>query len=103
MQGGGFSWLFSFQNGAPPLGWHDTICYLVLPVGLVVSQYVTQKVLTPSSSQTDPSQQQSQAILKFLPLMIGACWAHRYLASPCRAKQTLVVVRAWQAVVPLQP
>ncbi|KAK9799392.1 hypothetical protein WJX73_000526 [Symbiochloris irregularis] len=67
--GGGFGWLFSFQNGAPPLGWHDTICYLVLPVGLVVSQYLTQRILSPPSN--DPQQQQSQVILKFLPLMIG--------------------------------
>lgn len=67
--GGGFSWLFSMQNGAPPLGWHDTICYLVLPVGLVVSQFFTQKILSPPSD--DPQQQQSQAILKFLPLLIG--------------------------------
>lgn len=70
VQGGGFSWLFSMQNGAPPLGWHDTICYLVLPVGLVVSQFFTQKILSPPSD--DPQQQQSQAILKFLPLLIGA-------------------------------
>lgn len=69
-QGGGFSWLFSWQNGAPPLGWPETIAYLVLPVGLVVSQYVTQRILSPPSD--DPQQQSSQAILKFLPLMIGA-------------------------------
>lgn len=41
----------------------------MLPVGLVVSQYVTQRILSPPSN--DPQQQQSQAILKFLPLMIG--------------------------------
>ena len=68
-QGGGFSWLFPFQNGAPPIGWHDAICYLVLPVALVVSQFITQKILQPPSQ--DESAQQTNAILKFLPLMIG--------------------------------
>ena len=72
-QGGGFSWLFPFQNGAPPIGWHDAICYLVLPVALVVSQFITQKILQPPSQ--DESAQQSNAILKFLPLMIGGSLA----------------------------
>jgi len=53
----------------PPLGWHDTLAYLVLPVALVISQYISTAILTPKSD--DPAQQQSQAILKFLPLMIG--------------------------------
>lgn len=69
VQGGGFSWLFPFENGAPPIGWHDAICYLVLPVALVVSQFITQKILQPPSQ--DESAQQTNAILKFLPLMIG--------------------------------
>lgn len=66
---GGLGWL-SLQDGAPPLGWHDTIAYLVLPVLLVVSQFVSQKIISPPQS-TDPSQQQTQNILKFIPLMIG--------------------------------
>ena len=69
MQGGGFSWLFPFENGAPPIGWHDAVCYLVLPVALVVSQFITQKILQPPNQ--DESAQQTNAILKFLPLMIG--------------------------------
>lgn len=36
---------------------------------LVASQYVSTSILTPKSD--DPAQQQTQAILKFLPLMIG--------------------------------
>lgn len=66
----GISWLKDgWVDGAPPLGWHDTLCYLVLPVVLVISQYASTSLLTPKSD--DPAQQQSQAILKFLPLMIG--------------------------------
>jgi hypothetical protein len=36
--GTGFKWLTDFSSGGPPLGWHDTIAYLILPVLLVVSQ-----------------------------------------------------------------
>lgn len=68
--GAGLNWLFPFVDGAPPVGWHDAACYLVLPVLLVVSQYISQKVISPQSGQ-DQSQQQANAILKFLPLMIG--------------------------------
>jgi YidC/Oxa1 family membrane protein insertase len=66
----GITWLTdNWVDGHPALGWHDTLCYLVLPVVLVASQYVSTSILTPKSD--DPAQQQSQAILKFLPLMIG--------------------------------
>lgn len=67
--GTGLSWLFPFVDGAPPIGWHDAISYLVLPVLLVISQFVSQKIVSPAS--TDPAQQQTQNILKFIPLMIG--------------------------------
>lgn len=69
LQGAGLSWLFPFQDGAPPIGWHDAIAYLVLPVLLIISQYVSQKIVSPQSQ--DPQQQQTQAILKFIPFMIG--------------------------------
>jgi YidC/Oxa1 family membrane protein insertase len=68
--GSGTAWLFPWVDGAPPLGWSDTIAYLVLPVVLVISQYVSMQLMSPPESQ-DPAQKQSQAILKFLPLMIG--------------------------------
>ncbi|KAJ1462319.1 60Kd inner membrane protein-domain-containing protein, partial [Pelagophyceae sp. CCMP2097] len=50
-------WLFKFDawNGnAPPLGWHDTIAYLTLPTG-------------PETDQ----QQTTNAVLKYLPLLVG--------------------------------
>ncbi|TVU21868.1 hypothetical protein EJB05_31539 [Eragrostis curvula] len=68
--GSGISWLFPFVDGHPPLGWHDTICYLVLPVLLVASQYVSMEIMKPPQSN-DPSQKNTQLILKFLPFMIG--------------------------------
>ncbi|KAI7837771.1 hypothetical protein COHA_008401 [Chlorella ohadii] len=98
---GGLGWLTSWEGGAPQLGWADTGAYLVLPILLIVSQvsmgttgvlctcvccyivfllalpillivsqYFSQKVISPPQSN-DPAQQQTAAILKFLPLMIG--------------------------------
>ncbi|CAI5936751.1 unnamed protein product, partial [Closterium sp. NIES-65] len=54
----------------PPLGWEATAAYLVLPVLLVVSQALSMQIMQPPQTD-DPATQQSQAILKFLPLMIG--------------------------------
>ncbi|XP_014494224.1 inner membrane protein PPF-1, chloroplastic [Vigna radiata var. radiata] len=67
--GAGISWLFPFVDGHPPLGWQDTAAYLVLPILLVVSQYVSMEIMKPP--ETDPSQKNQLLILKFLPLMIG--------------------------------
>ncbi|KAL1817195.1 hypothetical protein DCAR_0521617 [Daucus carota subsp. sativus] len=68
--GSGVSWLFPFVDGHPPLGWHDTAAYLVLPVLLVASQYFSMEIMKPPQSD-DPSQKNSLLVLKFLPLMIG--------------------------------
>ncbi|XP_078447469.1 ALBINO3-like protein 1, chloroplastic isoform X2 [Wolffia australiana] len=68
--GAGTSWLFPFLDGHPPLGWSDTAAYLVLPVLLVISQYVSAQILQPPQSN-DPNQSSSQAVTKILPLMIG--------------------------------
>uniref|UniRef100_A0A0R0H2G1 Membrane insertase YidC/Oxa/ALB C-terminal domain-containing protein n=1 Tax=Glycine max TaxID=3847 RepID=A0A0R0H2G1_SOYBN len=45
--GAGISWLFPFVDGHPPLGWQDTAAYLVLPILLVVSQYVSMEIMKP--------------------------------------------------------
>ncbi|GJN05803.1 hypothetical protein PR202_ga23468 [Eleusine coracana subsp. coracana] len=58
------------EDGHPPLGWHDTIAYLVLPVLLVLSQYVSMEIMKPPQSD-DPSQKNTMLVLKFLPFMIG--------------------------------
>ncbi|XP_074295814.1 inner membrane protein PPF-1, chloroplastic-like isoform X2 [Silene latifolia] len=68
--GSGISWLFPFVDGHPPLGWSDTAAYLVLPVLLIVSQYISIQIMQ-SSQPDDPNLKSSQAITKFLPLMIG--------------------------------
>ncbi|KAF5174925.1 Membrane protein insertase yidc [Thalictrum thalictroides] len=68
--GSGVSWLFPFVDGHPPLGWHDTAAYLVLPVLLVVSQFVSMEIMKPPQTN-DPAQKNTLLIFKFLPLMIG--------------------------------
>uniref|UniRef100_A0A6V7QRY0 Membrane insertase YidC/Oxa/ALB C-terminal domain-containing protein n=1 Tax=Ananas comosus var. bracteatus TaxID=296719 RepID=A0A6V7QRY0_ANACO len=68
--GSGISWLFPFKDGHPPLGWSDTLAYLVLPILLVISQYISAQIMQPSQGN-DPSQKNAQAITKFLPLLIG--------------------------------
>jgi len=69
--GSGTSWLFPFVDGAPPIGWHDAILYLVLPVSIVVLQYASQTILTPPYDEEDESQSFTKNLIKVLPLMIG--------------------------------
>ncbi|CAI9093307.1 OLC1v1028777C1 [Oldenlandia corymbosa var. corymbosa] len=68
--GSGISWLFQFVDGHPPLGWNDTLAYLVLPVLLVITQYISVQIMQQPQSN-DPNMKTSQAITRFLPLMIG--------------------------------
>lgn len=68
------SWIKEWTDGAPKLGWHDTIAYLTIPVILIVTQSVSMQIMQPAkdpSKPVDESQQASQNVLKFLPLMIG--------------------------------
>ncbi|OIW05761.1 hypothetical protein TanjilG_23547 [Lupinus angustifolius] len=58
------------EDGHPPLGWQDTAAYLVLPILLVVSQYVSMEIMKPPQTN-DPNQKNTLLIVKFLPLMIG--------------------------------
>ncbi|KAM0965326.1 hypothetical protein TB2_020930 [Malus domestica] len=70
--GSGISWLFPFVDGHPPLGWSDTLAYLALPVLLVISQYISVQIMQSTQPQSnDPNMKSSQAITKFLPLIIG--------------------------------
>ncbi|KAI4336644.1 hypothetical protein L6164_015144 [Bauhinia variegata] len=68
--GSGISWLFPFVDGHPPLGWSDTLAYLVLPLLLIVSQYISVQIMQ-STQANDPNMKSSQALTKLLPLMIG--------------------------------
>lgn len=63
------TWLFPLVNGQPPIGWHDALCYLTLPVILMINQYYSTKLITPPAA--DPQTQQANNFLKFMPLLIG--------------------------------
>ena len=65
-------WLFKWTDGAPTLGWTETLCFLTLPIILVVSQKASMKLLQPP--QAEPQNEQmamTQSILEYLPFMIG--------------------------------
>lgn len=71
-QGRGISWLTeNWVDGVPPLGWHDTLCFLALPVALVLTQSVSMRVLSPPPDPNDIAAQRTQRFLKYLPLLIG--------------------------------
>jgi YidC/Oxa1 family membrane protein insertase len=63
----GTDWLLQWVDGAPALGWEDTIAFVALPVFLVISQVISMQLMQPK----DPAAQQNNPVLKLLPLMIG--------------------------------
>eukprot|EP00544_Gedaniella_sp_CCMP2646_P007785 CAMPEP_0202480566 /NCGR_PEP_ID=MMETSP1361-20130828/503_1 /ASSEMBLY_ACC=CAM_ASM_000849 /TAXON_ID=210615 /ORGANISM="Staurosira complex sp., Strain CCMP2646" /LENGTH=439 /DNA_ID=CAMNT_0049108009 /DNA_START=59 /DNA_END=1378 /DNA_ORIENTATION=+ len=66
----GSDWILkNWANGAPAMGWEGTLPYLILPVFLVISQFVSMQLMQPKSQ--DPEQQQANVVLKLLPIMIG--------------------------------
>lgn len=67
----GMEWLTqNWVDGVPSLGWHDTIAFLTIPIILIATQTVSQRMLSPPTPD-DPKAQQTQAILKYLPFMVG--------------------------------
>jgi len=66
----GSDWILKgWENGVPTLGWEDTIAFLTIPVFLVISQFISQQLMQPKTQ--DAQQQEANAFLKFLPLLIG--------------------------------
>ncbi|KAJ4894671.1 hypothetical protein Rs2_21465 [Raphanus sativus] len=66
--------LLQDREGHPPLGWSesDTLAYLVLPLLLIFSQHLSIQIMQSLQPQSDhPAMKTSQAVTKFLPLMIG--------------------------------
>lgn len=45
--GSGTAWLFPLVDGAPPIGWELASSYLVLPVALVLAQYISSAIISP--------------------------------------------------------
>jgi YidC/Oxa1 family membrane protein insertase len=62
--------LKGWENGTPPLGWDDTVAFLILPIFLVISQFISTQLMQPQPGP-DGQKPEQPIILKFLPLMIG--------------------------------
>jgi len=71
----GISWLTEgWVNGAPRLGWEDTLAYLTLPAILVVTQTVSLNLLGSFEAlEQDDSQATATTavVLRLLPFMLG--------------------------------
>lgn len=67
-------WLKSIATGNPTLGWHDTICFLSLPLILYISQTISQKVLQPPKDPNKVMTEQeqfSQGLVNNLPFIVA--------------------------------
>jgi len=78
-------WLLqNWVDGAPPLGWHDTIIYCTIPVLIVIAQLVSSAITKqgqpekPKSTEGDGS---VETLVAFLPYLIG--WFALNLPSGC--------------------
>merc|ERR1712183_1176185 len=66
----GSDWILKgWEGGVPTLGWEDTLAFLSIPIFLVISQSISQQLMQPKTQ--DAQQQDANAVLKFLPLLIG--------------------------------
>ena len=62
--GRGLQWLTdNWVDGVPPLGWHDTLCFLALPAALVVAQTISMRVLSPPPDPNDKAAQNANRVL----------------------------------------
>jgi len=58
------------NNGAPTLGWEDTTAFLILPIFLAISQFVSMQVMKPQPVDgKEPAEQ--PAFLQALPLVFA--------------------------------
>jgi YidC/Oxa1 family membrane protein insertase len=71
--GGGTAWLWPLDpaTGAPPVGWHDALCYLSLPLLLVIAQFASSKVISPPVDPKAEGATTARVLGVALPLMVG--------------------------------
>ena len=69
--GAGTAWLFPFVDGHPPVGWELAWPYLVLPIGVVLAQYISSAIIAPPVDPNNENANVQKGILLALPLMIG--------------------------------
>ncbi len=76
-QGRGLQWISEGWTGGvdtgdltPLLGWEATLAYLAIPVIITLNQAVTQQLTMPAVEPGTPVPR-TQALLKYIPLLIG--------------------------------
>ena len=69
--GAGTAWLFPFVDGHPPIGWELASAYLVLPVALVLAQYISSAIISPPIDPNSENANVQKALYYGLPLMVG--------------------------------
>ena len=79
-------WLLqNWVDGAPPLGWHDTAIYCVLPVLIVLAQLAsnayTKATAPPKKMEEQKGDGSMETILALFPYLIG--WFALNLPSGC--------------------
>lgn len=67
----GVEWLFPLVDGAPPIGWEAASHYLVLPVLLVLCQYVSSAIISPPIDPNAENANTQRLLYAGLPLMVG--------------------------------
>jgi len=69
----GLTWLTQgWVDGHPRLGWHDTLCYVSIPLILVCAQTLSLYLLGSFDALDESENSKTAAVaLRFLPLMIG--------------------------------
>jgi YidC/Oxa1 family membrane protein insertase len=67
----GTEWLFPLVDGAPPIGWDAASHYLVLPILLVICQYISSAIISPPIDPNAENANTQRALYTFLPLMVG--------------------------------
>jgi YidC/Oxa1 family membrane protein insertase len=68
--GDGTAWLLPFVDGHPPIGWGLASAYLVLPVALLIAQYVSSAIITPPIDPNAENANVQKGLYLGLPLMI---------------------------------
>mmetsp|Transcript_28397 Transcript_28397/g.66110 ORF Transcript_28397/g.66110 Transcript_28397/m.66110 type:complete len:542 (+) Transcript_28397:3-1628(+) len=80
-------WLFqNWADGAPPLGWHDTLIYCIIPVLVVASQIASTQILKKMAPKGEKKKVvkgdgSSETIIALLPFLIG--WFSLNLPAGC--------------------
>mmetsp|Transcript_10292 Transcript_10292/g.18815 ORF Transcript_10292/g.18815 Transcript_10292/m.18815 type:complete len:804 (-) Transcript_10292:22-2433(-) len=64
-----FDWLLKFKDGAPEMGWHDYLCYLIFPVILVGFTIIQQQQAQAAKPKAEEGKEEeaSNLLLQVLP------------------------------------